>query len=150
MAPEQPGQAAPIPAAGAVPKPAPAEQLNLAAGKHEANQELADGEVTEPQLARVERAAVPAGAGRQAGRRRARRHGARASSASRSSRSSQQGKADAAAETAAGVAGMQGAKGAALAKLVADKGKTKSKDEAEAGRGHREDPGRSSPPPRPT
>ena len=29
-----------------------------------------------------------------------------------------------------GVAGMQGAKGAALAKLVADKGKTKSKDEA--------------------
>ena len=34
MAPEQPGQAVPIPAAGAVPKPAPAEQINLAAGKH--------------------------------------------------------------------------------------------------------------------
>ena len=42
----------------------------------------------------------------------------------------EQGKAEAAAETKAGVAGMQGAKGAALAKLVADKGKTKSKDEA--------------------
>ena len=41
-----------------------------------------------------------------------------------------QGKTEAAAETKAGVAGMQGAKGAALAKLVADKGKTKSKDEA--------------------
>ena len=41
-----------------------------------------------------------------------------------------QGKAEAAAETTAGVTGMQGAKGAALAKLVADKGKTKSKDEA--------------------
>ncbi len=41
-----------------------------------------------------------------------------------------QGKTEAAAETTDGVAGMQGAKGAALAKLVADKGKTKSKDEA--------------------
>ena len=41
-----------------------------------------------------------------------------------------QAKTEAAAETKAGVAGMQGAKGAALAKLVADKGKTKSKDEA--------------------
>ena len=51
MGPEQPGQAAPIPAAGAVPKPAPPEQTNLAAGKHEANQEMADGEVTETQLA---------------------------------------------------------------------------------------------------
>ena len=51
MAPEQPGQAAPIPAAGAVPKPAPAEQLNLEAGKHQVNQEMAGAEVTEPQLA---------------------------------------------------------------------------------------------------
>ena len=41
-----------------------------------------------------------------------------------------QGKAEAAAETTGGVAGMQSAKGAALAKLVADKGKTKTKDEA--------------------
>ena len=53
-----------------------------------------------------------------------------ASSASRRATSSTQGKTEAAAETTAGVAGMQGAKGAALAKLVADKGKTKSKDEA--------------------
>ena len=51
--------------------------------------------------------------------------------ASRRPRSSQQGKADAAAETTAkGVNGMQSAKGAALAKLVADKGKAKTKDEA--------------------
>ncbi len=47
-----PGQAAPIPAAGAAPKPAPAEQTNLEAGKHEANQEMADAEVTDEQLAK--------------------------------------------------------------------------------------------------
>ena len=52
------------------------------------------------------------------------------STASRRQEVIQQGKADATAETAKGVAGMQGAKGAALAKLVADKGKTKTKDEA--------------------
>ena len=34
-----------------MPKPAPAEQLNLAAGKHDTDQELAEAEVTEPQLA---------------------------------------------------------------------------------------------------
>jgi hypothetical protein len=34
-----------------VPKPAPAEQVNLAAGTHEANQEMAAAEVSEPQLA---------------------------------------------------------------------------------------------------
>ena len=50
MAPEQPGQAAPIPATGAAPKPAPAEQTNLAAGSSRPP-EMADAEVTEPQLA---------------------------------------------------------------------------------------------------
>ena len=51
MAQEQPGQVAPVPAAGAAPKPAPAEQVNLAAGPHQANQEMADAEVSEQQLA---------------------------------------------------------------------------------------------------
>ena len=112
------------------PKPAPAEQLNLAAGKHEVNQEMADAEVTETQLAQSNEPRVRAGPGRQEGGRRARRHRARASSAQQETQVIAQGKAEAAAETAQGVAGMQGAKGAALAKLVADKGKTKSKDEA--------------------
>ena len=51
MGPEQPGAAGAIPAGGAVPKPAPPDQLNLEAGKHQANQEMAEGEVTESQLA---------------------------------------------------------------------------------------------------
>ena len=48
---ESAGPAAAIPAQGAAPKPAPPEQLNLEAGKHEANQELANADVTEQQLA---------------------------------------------------------------------------------------------------
>ena len=67
----------PIPATGAVPKPAPAEQLNLAAGKHEANQEMADGEVSEDQLAESNEPEFERGAGGQEGRRRACRHRAR-------------------------------------------------------------------------
>src|SRR4051794_1123825 len=51
MTPEDPGPAAQIPAAGAAPKPAPAEQTNLAAGKEQANQEMAEGGVSEQQLA---------------------------------------------------------------------------------------------------
>ncbi|MFZ1384396.1 MAG: hypothetical protein WAS02_05760, partial [Propionicimonas sp.] len=43
----------------------------------------------------------------------------------------QQGKAQASEQTAAGVAGMQGAKASALAAVVADKGKAKTKDEAQ-------------------
>src|SRR5262249_33245771 len=41
MGPEQPGSTVPIPASGAVPKPAPPEQLNLEAGKAETNKEMA-------------------------------------------------------------------------------------------------------------
>jgi hypothetical protein len=51
MAQEQPGQVAAVPAAGAAPKPAPPEQVNLAAGPHQVNQEMADAEVSEQQLA---------------------------------------------------------------------------------------------------
>src|SRR4030095_6137281 len=52
------------------------------------------------------------------------------STARRRPRALRQGRGEAAAETSEGVAGMQSAKGAALAKLVADKGRTKTKDEA--------------------
>ena len=126
---EQPGQAPPVPATGAVPKPAPAEQVNLAAGPQQANQELADAEVTEPQLARSgEPQFQQALADKQA----AAAHAETAPAEYRQHETQviQQGKAEATQETAAGVAGMQSAKGAALAKLVADKGRTKTKDEA--------------------
>jgi hypothetical protein len=128
MAPEQPGQAAAIPATGAVPKPAPAEQTNLAAGKQLANQEMAEAEVNEEQLAQSnEPQFQTALADKQA----AAAHTDTAPGEFRQQEQAviQQGKAEASAETTAGVSGMQGAKGAALAKLVANKGKTKSKDE---------------------
>ncbi|WP_216639957.1 hypothetical protein [Arthrobacter sp. QXT-31] len=129
MAQEQPGQAAPVPAAGAVPKPAPPEQLNLAAGTHQANQEMADAGVSDQQLAQSNEPEFQQGlADKQA----AAEHAQTAPAEFRQQEQQvlQQGKAEASAETAAGVTGMQGARAAALANLVADKGKTKSKDEA--------------------
>lgn len=128
MGPEQPGSAVPIPATGAVPKPAPPEQVNLEAGKQEVNQEMVDGEVSDEQLAesgepQFEQAVVD--------KKEAAAHADTAPGEYRKQEQQvlEQGKAEAAAESKEGVAGMQGAKGAALAKLVADKGKTKSKDE---------------------
>ncbi|MGC5020952.1 phage tail protein [Micromonospora sp. DT47] len=129
MSEEQPGQAVPIPAVGAVPKPAPAEQTNLEAGKHQVNQEMAEAEVTDAQLAQ---SGEPAFESALADKEAAAAHADTAPAEFRQHEQAviQHGKAEAAAETASGVASMQGAKGAALAKLVADKGKTKSKDEA--------------------
>ncbi|MGA8247572.1 MAG: hypothetical protein WB797_11760, partial [Nocardioides sp.] len=128
MGPEPPGSVVPIPAAGAVPKPAPAEQLNLEAGKHEANQALADGDVSEEQLADSNE---PQFEKALADKKEAAAHADTAPAEYRQHEQQviEQGRADATAETKAGVAGMQGAKGAALAHLVAEKGKTKSKDE---------------------
>jgi hypothetical protein len=129
MAPEQPGEAAPIAATGAVPKPAPAEQLNLAAGPHQVSQEMAGAEVTEPQLAQSnEPEFQQALADKQAA-------AAHAETAPTQFREQEQqviaqGKTEAATQTTEAVTGMQSAKGAALAALVADKGKTKTKDEA--------------------
>ena len=110
------------------PKPAPAEQLNLAAGKHEANQEMAEGDVTEPQLAQSNE---PQFQQALADKKAAAAHADTAPGEFRKQETEviQQGQADATDDTA-GVTGMQSAKGAALAKLVADKGKTKTKDEA--------------------
>lgn len=128
MAQENPGAAPPIPAAGAVPKPAPAEQVNLEAGKHEANQEMADANVTDEQLAKSNE---PEFQGALADKQKAAEHANTAPAEYREQEQATlaQGKQQADAESKAGVAGMQGAKGAALAKLVAEKGKTKSKDE---------------------
>jgi hypothetical protein len=129
MSQEQPGQAVAVPAAGAAPKPAPAEQVNLAAGTHQANQELADAEVSDEQLAQSNEPEFQQGLkDKQA----AAEHAQTAPAEFRQQEQQvlQQGRAEAGAETAAGVTGMQTAKAAALANLAADKGKTKSKDEA--------------------
>ncbi|MHC9293555.1 phage tail protein [Mycobacterium sp. LTG2003] len=129
MGPEQQGPAPAIPAAGAVPKAAPPEQLNLEAGKQQANQEMADAQVDEKQLAESNE---PDFQQALADKREAAAHADTAPGAFRKQEADviAQSKTEAAAETKAGVTGMQGSKAAALAKLVADKGKTKSKDEA--------------------
>lgn len=112
-----------------MPKRAPPEQLNLAAGKAQADSELADAEVTEDQLANSNEPQLEqALSDKQAA-------AAHADTAPGEFRKTEaevlgQSKAEAKATTTSGIAGMQGAKGAALAKLVADKGKAKSKDEA--------------------
>src|SRR4051794_34592329 len=128
MAQEQPGQASAIPATGAVPKPAPPEQVNLAAGKHEADQEMSEGGVTEEQLAQSNEPSFHEGL---AAKKEAADHADKAPGEFREHEKGvlEQSKAEASADTTAGVTGMQGAKASALAKLVADKGKTKSKDE---------------------
>ncbi len=129
MAPEQPGEAGAIPASGAVPKAAPPEQVNLEAGKHQTEQEMADADVSEEQLADSNE---PEFEQALADKKTAAAHADTAPAAYRQEEQQviAQGKADANAETTAGVNGMQASKTAAVAKLVADKGKAKTKDEA--------------------
>ncbi|WP_219816668.1 hypothetical protein [Arthrobacter sp. ZGTC131] len=129
MSQEQPGGAVSVPSAGAVPKPAPAEQVNLAAGTHQANQEMAEAEVSDQQLAQSNEPEFQQGlADKQAAAEHA--QAAPAEFRQQEQQVLQLGRAEAGAQTAAGVTGMQSSKAAALANLVADKGRTKSKDEA--------------------
>jgi hypothetical protein len=129
MGPESPGDAAVVPAAGAVPKPASAEQLNLEAGKHETSQEMATGDVTEQQLAESNE---PQFEQALADKKAAATHADTAPGEFRKHETDviQQGQADATTTATEGMAGMHSSKAAALAKLVADKGKAKTKDEA--------------------
>jgi len=129
MAAEEAGPPPAVAGADAAPKPAPAEQLNLAAGPHEADQEMAQGEVSEQQLAESNEPQF------QQALTDKQNAAAHAQTAPAEFRRQEQGvisehKADATAQATAGVAGMQSSKGAALAALVAAKGKTKTKDEA--------------------
>ncbi len=126
---EQPGQPRTIPASTAVPKPAPPEQLNLAAGKHETDQAMADGEVTEQQLAESNE---PEFQGAAAAKQEAGQHADTAAAAFRQEEQATlaQAKVDATQQTAATTAGIHSSKLAALAKVVAGKAATKSKDEA--------------------
>ena len=138
-----------IPAAGAVPKPAPAEQLNLAAGKHEANQELADAEVSEQQLAEsnepefqqalADKQAAAAHADTAPGQFRQHEQDVHRSGQDRGQRRDlRRGHRH---------AGRQG-RGPGPARRRQGQGEVEGRDEAR--RGHDEDPERSSPPPRPT
>ncbi len=129
MAPEQPGAITPVPASGAAPKPAPNDQLNLAAGPRAADAEMAEADVTDDQLARSNEPEFTQAATEK---KEAAAHSAQAPAQYRQQESQviQQGKTAANTEAAEGAASMQGSKGAALAKLVADKGKAKTKDEA--------------------
>ncbi len=129
MGPEPTGALAPVPAAGAVPKPAPADQLNLASGPRQAEEELAQAEVTEDQLAESNE---PQFAEALADKRAVAAHADTAPAAYRAEEAQVigQDKADAQAATAAGLSGMQSSRGAALTSVVADKARTKTKDEA--------------------
>jgi hypothetical protein len=125
---EDAGKAATIPAAGAVPKPAPPEQLNLAAGKVQADQELADGGVTEEQLARSNE---PEFTGALAAKQEAARHADTAPAQFRQVEATTltQTRTEADATTAAATTGMHGSRAAALAQVMGQKAETKSRDE---------------------
>ena len=141
MAPEQPGQTAAVPAAGAVPKPAPPEQLNLAAGKHEANQEMAEGEVSEQQLAQSnEPQFQEALDDKQAAAAHARHRARAVPAAGAAGHRPAQGRRVRAGDGRASPA-CRARKAAALAKLVADEGQDQDQGRGQARRGHREDPG---------
>lgn len=128
MGPEPAGRAPRIPAAGAVPKPAPPEQLNLAAGKHEADREMAEADVSDTQLAESNE---PQFQQALTDKKTAAAHADTAPAEYREQEAQVlgQGKEEAGAVTGAGVAGMQGTRVGALAKLVAQKTRTKSADE---------------------
>ena len=130
MGPEEPGQAAAVPADGAVPKPgsARAAEPRGAARTRPTRRWPRARSPSRSWRSRTSRSSTGALADKQA----AAAHAATAPGEYRAQEKQviAAGKADAGAQTAAGVAGMQSAKGAALAKLVADKGKAKTKDEA--------------------
>jgi hypothetical protein len=129
MTPEQAGAAPAVPAEGAAPKPVPAAQVNLAAGKHQANRELGDADVTEEQLAKSNE---PEFTGALAAKQEAAQHADAAPGQFRAQEATTiaGAKAVATTQTQAAVAGMQESKVAALAKVTGQKAATKSADEA--------------------
>jgi hypothetical protein len=132
MAGEPVGRVPSVPAAGAVPKPAPPEQTNLQAGKHQADAELASADVTEEQLTRSNE---PEFQQAVEDKKVAAEHADTAPGQFREQEQQviQQDRAEATAGVSATVAGMQGTRAAALAGLVADKTRTKDEDEGRRG-----------------
>ncbi len=129
MTQEDPGRAASIPAAGAAPKPAPAEQLNLEAGKRQAGAELDEAGVSQDQLAQSNE---PEFTGALAAKQEAATHADTGPAQFRQAEAATltQARAGGDADTKAAVAGIQSAKGNALTQLTGSKAATKSKDEA--------------------
>ena len=146
---ESPGKPVPIPAAGAVPKPAPAEQVNLEAGKHEANQEMADAEVTDEQLAK---SGEPEFQGALADKQKAAEHANTAPAEYRQQEKETiaQGKEEAAARDGGRRHRHAGRQGRCDRQAGGREGQDQVEGRGEARRGHRQGPGASSPPPRPT
>ncbi len=126
---EQPGTAAVVPGEGAAPKPAAPEQLNLAAGPHQAQSAMAEGGVTEQQLAHSNE---PQFTQALTDTQQAAAHSAAAPAAYRAHEKQTLAQGTAAAKAAAvqGVTGMQAAKAGALTGLTGQKEQAKSKDEA--------------------
>ncbi|MCK0113068.1 hypothetical protein MWU75_13035 [Ornithinimicrobium sp. F0845] len=126
------GQVPSVPAGGAVPKPAPPEQTNLQAGKHQAEAELAGADVTEEQL---ERSNEPDFQQAVADKREAAEHADTAPGEFRQQEQQviEQDRAGATAGVTEAVAGMQGTRAGAIAGLVADKAATKEEDEGKRG-----------------
>lgn len=128
MGPEVAPGPQPVSAAGAAPKPAPAEQTNLAAGPHQMSREMAEGGITDRQLANSNE---PEFQQALADKNTAAAHAATAPAQYRAGEAAAIAahRADAHAVTSAGIAGMASSKGAALSRLVAAKARTKTADE---------------------
>ena len=128
MTPEQAGPAAAIPAEGAAPKPAPAAQLNLEAGKREADSTMADADVSQEQLAKSNE---PEFTGALAAKEQAAAHADTGPGQFREheAQTLESTKASAAGQTSQAVAGIHGAKVTALGQVTGQKAATKSADE---------------------
>jgi len=129
LAAESPPAPAPIDAAAGMPSKAPAEQIDFSGGKKETDQQMAEAEVSEEQLANSNE---PEFAGALAAKKEGEQHSATAPVAVRESEAAtlNNAKAGAASAGKTGLAGMLQAKGTSLSKAATGKAASKAKDEA--------------------
>jgi hypothetical protein len=122
------GPPADVDAAGAMPKPRPAQQTDLSAGPAEVDAKMAEAEVTDEQL---QKSNEPEFTGALEAREAARQHSTTAPGEYRAKEQDVLAKGRGDAEGAAGaeLQGMHGARVQALTKVVGQKGETKSADE---------------------
>ncbi len=128
MGAEDPGKAAKVATAAAVPKAAPPEQTNLAKGKHDVENEMADADVDEEQLAKSNE---PEFQDALSSKKEAAEHADTAPKEFRQEekKTLEQTAKTADADTAEAMAGMHSSKAAALSKVVGGKDSAKTKDE---------------------
>jgi len=129
LAAESPPAPTPIDAAAGMPSKAPAEQIDFSGGKKETDQQMAEAEVSEEQLANSNE---PEFAGALAAKKEGEQHSATAPVAVRESEAAtlNNAKAGAASAGKTGLAGMLQAKGSSLSKAATGKAASKAKDEA--------------------